>query len=405
MKKRYLTSCVKELCFSDHKMAFVSGPRQCGKTTFARMLLEERKSGKYYNWDDITFRRIWAKAPKEAVVRKKGVPLIVFDEIHKASGWKRTLKGIYDTLEEPADILVTGSARLNVYKKGGDSLVGRYYHFRLHPFTLCEMNGIADISPQDFINNIKSRSMSIGKNEKLTFRPLFKFGGFPEPLFAENVRKANLWRNTRVERVIREDLRDLSRIPELSRIEMMTSLIPERIGSLFSLNSLREDLEVSYDTVKRWLNYLNELYYVFEVKPYSRSIARAIKRESKVYLWDYSEVEKESARFENLVACHLLKSCHYWTDSGYGTFNLHYIRNKQKQEIDFLITRDRKPWLPVEVKLNDSTPSSNWKKFLPLLKCDTALQILFQSGCWNTTKIANTDLIIASADDILHYFI
>lgn len=157
--------------------------------------------------------------------------------------------------------------------------------------------------------------------------------------------------------------------------------------------------------MKRWLNYLNELYYVFEVKPYSRSIARAIKRESKVYLWDYSEVEKESARFENLVACHLLKSCHYWTDSGYGTFNLHYIRNKQKQEIDFLITRDRKPWLPVEVKLNDSTPSSNWKKFLPLLKCDTALQILFQSGCWNTTKIANTDLVIASADDLLHYFI
>ena len=141
MKNRYLENIIDEFCFGNQKMAFVSGPRQCGKTTFAKMLLDSRKSEAYFNWDNINFRRTWVKNPSEIIPEKKGkTPLVVLDEIHKDRRWKRNLKGVYDTLAEPCDILVTGSARLNVYKKGSDSLLGRYFHFRLHPFSLRELS-------------------------------------------------------------------------------------------------------------------------------------------------------------------------------------------------------------------------------------------------------------------------
>ena len=148
MKTRYLQAPIKHLCFSGHKMAFVSGPRQCGKTTMAKLMLAQRPSGSYRNWDDVVFRRQWTKDPSTLIPASAGaVPLVVLDEIHKAKSWKRTLKGVYDTLREPADLMVTGSARLSVYKKGSDSLTGRYFHFRLHPFTLGEMETPGTPSP------------------------------------------------------------------------------------------------------------------------------------------------------------------------------------------------------------------------------------------------------------------
>lgn len=406
MFDRYLEHALKRFCFSDHKMAFVSGPRQCGKTTFAKMLLSRRKRGNYFNWDDIDFRRLWTKKPKLIIPENSPkTPLVVLDEIHKTKLWKRTLKGVYDTLEKPADILVTGSARLNVYKKGSDSLMGRYYHFRLHPFTLREMNDISELTPDVFINAIFNHSKTSRKKYKEDFQSLMKFGGFPEPLFMQNEKKTRLWRSSRIEKVVREDLRDISRIPELGRIEMLVSLLPERVGSLFSVASLREDLEVNFETVKRWLNYLKELYYLFEIKPYHKSISRALKKEGKIYLWDYSEIQNEAARFENLVACHLLKTCHYWSDTGEGKFELFYIRNKEKQEIDFLITKDKIPWLPVEAKLNECEPSPHWKKFLPYLACQNAVQIVASPTNYKLYSIDKKSVLVASAPDILPYFV
>lgn len=405
MRTRYLAQAVNDLCFSDHKMALISGPRQCGKTTMAKMLLQERTVRRYWNWDDVEFRRTWVKQPRTIIppTTGKSIPLVALDEIHKDRRWKRNLKGIYDTLKTPCDILVTGSARLNVYKKGSDSLLGRYFHFRLHPFSLREMHSVSPVSPADIINSIFSRSLSSRKQYQINFELLMKFGPFPEPLFAGNIRKARLWRRTRSEIIIREDLRDISRIPELSRIEMMVALLPERVGSLFSVASLREDLEVSFDTVKRWLTYLKELYYLYEVKPYHKSIPRALKKEGKIYLWDFSEVEDEAARFENLVANHLLKVCHYWTDTGEGSFELFYIRNKEKQEIDFLIVKDKRPWLPVEAKLRDTKPSPHWKKFLNVLPCKRGIQIV-SSPFWKLHTRDDSQVLVAGASEVLNYF-
>ncbi len=283
--------------------------------------------------------------------------------------------------------------------------MGRYYHFRLHPFTLREMDNIADVTPNVFVKTIFNHHTLSQKKDRNNFDSLMKFGGFPEPLFMQNEKKARLWRSSRIEKVIREDLRDLSRIPELGRIEMLVSLLPERVGSLFSIASLREDLEVSFDTVKRWLDYLKELYYLFEIKPYNKSIARSLKKEGKIYLWDYSEIENDAARFENLIACHLLKTCHYWTDTGEGKFELFYIRNKEKQKIDFLITKDKVPWLPIEVKLNEIEPSPHWKKFLPYLPCKNAIQIVASHKNFRLHKIEKRNVLVASAADILPYFV
>jgi uncharacterized protein len=411
MLRRYLESALKELAFTHKKMAFVSGPRQCGKTTFGKILLKERGAGSYHNWDETEFRRLWTKSPK-AVLLLPGdtassdiVPMIMLDEIHKAKKWKQSLKGVYDTLESYSDILVTGSARLSVYRKGSDSLMGRYYHFRLHPFTLAETGGYPLLPPDQIRTELPYYRDKGRKQDNRTLENLLRFGGFPEPFLAGEEKRLNLWRRGRIEKVVREDLRDLSRIPELSQIEALVSLLPERVGSLFSRASLREEMEVSFDTIRRWMQYLFELYYAFEIKPFAYRISRSLKREGKLYLWDYTEVADPAARFENLIAAHLLKACHYWTDTGEGVFELFYLRTKEKQEIDFLIVKDKKPWLPVEVKLNDTVPSPHFKRFLPQLNCPLALQLVNRTDYWEQHPIGNSQLLVAGASQILPFFV
>jgi hypothetical protein len=405
MKVRSLASAVEEFAFSNRKIAMVSGPRQCGKTTLARMLLGQRKVGVYRNWDELPFRREWAQNPSSIVPKAEGkdVPLVVLDEIHKERRWKRNLKGIYDTLESPCDFLVTGSARLNVYRKGSDSLLGRHFPFRLHPFTIRELERPDVLRPDEMMESLFSRSEKAEKASGGGLAALMAYGPFPEPLLAQNARTVNLWRHSREQLVIRLDLRDLSRLPELERIEMMTALLPERVGSLFSLSSLARDLEASVPTIKRWTSYLKDLYYLFEIKPYTRKISRSLLREGKIYLWDYGAIRNEAARFENLVALHLLKTCDFWTDTGEGVFDLHFLRNKEKQEIDFLIVRDGEPWLPVEVKTSDAGLSPNWKKFAPMLPCKRGLQIVRKPE-WTLHDFGGSQVLVAGAAEALSYF-
>lgn len=405
MKRRALAQPVEELAFGDHKIAFVSGPRQCGKTTLAKMLLQRRPVGIYRNWDEVEFRRAWARNPSTLVPKAKGkrVPLVVLDEIHKDRRWKRNLKGVFDTLKTPCDILVTGSARLNVYMKGSDSLLGRHLSFRLHPFTIREMEKPEVLSPDALLVAMAARAQRLGKSPEHRLESLEKYGPFPEPLLSQNIRKARLWRRNREQLIVREDLRDISRIPELGRVEMLTAMLPERIGSLLGLASLARDLEVSIPTVKRWLGFLKELFYLFEIKPYSRRIPRSLRREGKAYLWDYAIIQDGAARFENLVACHLLKTCHYWADTGEGAFELFFLRDKDGREIDFLIVRNGVPWLPIEVKLTGTTPTPNWKSFAPHLPCRMGLQIVRQPH-WKEHLFGPSRILVAGAAEALSYF-
>ncbi len=405
MKKRSLTPSIEDLAFSDHKIAFVSGPRQCGKTTLAKMMLRARKLGDYHSWDELKFRRLWAQDPSAILSSPRGreVPLVVLDEIHKNSRWKRDLKGVFDTRKHPCDILVTGSARLNVYMKGSDSLLGRHLSFRLHPFSLRELETAEVMGPDEVLERLFSSAPRRSKRREDNVTALLNYGPFPEPLLAQDTRKARIWRRNHEQLVVREDLRDLSRLPELGRIEMLNAMLPDRIGSLFSYASVGRDLEVSIPTVKRWVGYLRALYYLFEVKPYHKGIRRALRREGKVYLWDYGSIRDEGARFENMIACHLLKSCHFWTDTGEGEFELYYLRNKEKQEIDFLIVRDGVPWLPVEAKLTEADPSPSWRRFASQLSFSRGIQIV-RRPAWRIHDIGDAQLLVGGAAEVLPQF-
>ena len=263
-------------------MAFISGPRQVGKTTLAKMFIKKNNEG-YHNWDDLDFRRSWTKSPKSIIGELKDKSTIILDEIHKASKWKQNLKGLYDTLEKDIKIIVTGSARLNLYKKGSDSLMGRYLGFRLHPFSIGEMLSNKIPTPDNLMNALEQGpDLSPSKKLQGLWKDLFVYGGFPEPLLSSSQKILNLWQKGRIDKIVREDLRDLTRIPELSKIEMLISLLPERAANPLGLTSLKEDLETSYDTARRWVQALKELYYHFEIRPWSKNISRSLKKEKQI---------------------------------------------------------------------------------------------------------------------------
>ncbi len=379
-------------------MAFVSGPRQVGKTTLSKSFKSKFDQFRYYNWDEFTFRKNWTKNPN---LIKEGIDLslhqetilLILDEIHKSKGWKQKVKGLFDTLEDQIRILVTGSARLNVYKKGGDSLMGRYLHFRLHPFSYGELNQSGSLDPEEWLQSILKKP-EMNANQK-TLSRLFEFSGFPEPYLAHDQKIQRIWKSNRIEKIIKEDIRDLSQVQELSHIEMLVALLPTKVGSLLSVESLREDLEVKHQTVSRWMKVLEELYYHFEIKPWTRSIPRSLKQNSKIYLFDWTEVEGKGERFENMIACHLLKACDFWTDTGEGQFQLYYLRNKEKEEIDFLIVKDKKPWLAIEAKYSDSKIDLHaFKKYQAFLHCPF-VQVIFPENHFRSID-SNTALLSAA---------
>ncbi|MBK8999123.1 MAG: ATP-binding protein [Myxococcales bacterium] len=310
-------------------MAFVGGPRQVGKTTLALQLLGARATEKhpaYFNWDDPR-----AAARLRNVELPPAQPLLVFDEIHKYARWRNLVKGIYDVEKSERQIVVTGSARLDFYRKGGDSLANRYRYFRLHPFTLRELGARA------------------GKSE---LEALLRFGGFPEPLFRQDETELRLWQRDRISRVVRGDLRDLERVREVSLVEHLVDLLPGRVGSPLSVANLSNDLQIDHKTVERWLQILENMYVCFRVSPLGFPRIRAVKKERKLYLWDWSSIADLGPRFENLVAAQLLKHCHLIEDTAGHRMELRYLRDTDRREVDFVVLRDDKPLFAVECKVS-----------------------------------------------------
>ncbi|MBI5596381.1 MAG: ATP-binding protein [Elusimicrobia bacterium] len=353
------------------KMAFLVGPRQAGKTTLAKALQERRGSaGLYRNWDDLAFRRELAGAPYAFLdaFRPSGArrPLAVLDEVHKFPRWKTYLKGLWDTRQDAVDVLVTGSGRLDIYQRGGDSLLGRYHQYRLHPLSVSEAVGVAFHPDRDDPEKVLARLLrppppAAGAAE--AFATLLRFGGFPESFLAQSERRHRLWLRERRERLTREDLRDLSRIQMLSSVEQMVELMLPRVGSLFSLNNLRQELGVSLDSVRTWVAQLERLYFCWRLRPFAGRLARALSREPKVYLYDWSELPEQGARFENMVASALLRWCHFAEDWGQEPVSVHFVRDKEKREVDFLVAVKGRPRLLVEAKVSDTAPGAALRRF------------------------------------------
>ncbi len=313
------------------KMVFIGGPRQVGKTTFAlsflRTLPHNETHPAYLNWDsgDHRERLMNGEIPS-------GEPIVLLDEIHKYARWRGLVKGLYDTRRSNLSILVTGSARLDYYRKGGDSLQGRYHYYRLHPITLRELDPAAGAK---------------------TARLLLRFGGFPEPLFAGSDREHRRWQKEHQDRVIRDDLRDLERVREVSLIELLVHHLPRCVGSPLSVKSLSELLQVAHETAERWLTILERLYVCFRIAPYGSARIRAVKKERKLYLWDWSQAPEGGPRFENMVASQLLKYCHWQEDTQGRRMELRYLRDTDKREVDFVVLRDGMPEFAVECKTGE----------------------------------------------------
>lgn len=373
--KRIYTSVIKEHFARYQQMVFLIGPRQAGKTTVSLMTKEFTAQLSYLNWDNLDHRKIILEGVNSAAgfagLDKLALktPIIVFDEIHKYGKWKTFLKGFFDTYKGKVKIIVTGSSRLDIYKKGGDSLMGRYFSYRMHQLSLAEL-GRVNLSEKEINQPFQSKEQD--------FERLLKSGGFPEPFLKNDSRFLNRWKTLRQEQLIREDIRDLSRIQELGQIELLAEILKHQAGQLTNYSSLSNKVNVSSDTIRRWIKTLQSFFYCFTVQPWSNNIARSLIKEPKTYLWDWTNVDEEGARAENLVASHLLKAVHYWTDCGLGQYGLWFIRDKEKREVDFLVSRDKKPWFLVEVKLSAREGiSRNLIYFQQKIKAKHAFHVVF----------------------------
>jgi predicted AAA+ superfamily ATPase len=367
-RPRYLAQAIRVDALARRKIALVSGPRQVGKTTLARSLLDNPQN--YFLYDEEEFRRRWSKSPTEAI-SGRGPGVVVLDEIHKDRKWKTKLKGLHDTRGQEIPFLVTGSARLERFRKGSDSLLGRYFPYRLFPFTVAE--SASCVRPDEILSR---------PAVNFAWPDLLRLGGFPEPLLGGSEAGAKRWSRLRLDRLVLEDSRDLLNISDLNAFRVLIDLLPERVGSLLSVNSLREDVGKAYATVRSWLGVLDALYYCFTIRPYAAKLARALRAEPKLYLFDTVRIPEElkAKRLENQVALHLLKACSYWTDTAQGEWDLRFVRTKEKREVDFLVLRDRKPWMLVECKSGKTEPARDLVLFAKILKPVHNFQLVSQES-------------------------
>jgi len=334
--------------FADNRqIVFLIGPRQVGKTTIALQYGQGAGDTYYFSWDVTEDRLLILEGP-HAVAREIGLdkarvqpPLVIFDEIHKFPQWKLFIKGFFDVYERLVRIIVTSSARLDVIHRGGESLMGRYFPYHVHPLSVRELLG-QTLPKKEFF--------SPKKLSKQKFQDLLRFGGFPEPYVRKTDQFYHRWKRLRLRQLIYDEVSDLTQIQYLDRLELLAKLLRFQIGQLTSYQSLSKKLQCANNTIRNWISVLTNLYYCFEIRPWTKNVSRSLLKEPKFYLWDWSWCEDEGARFENFIASHVLKAVHYWTDMGLGDYELYFLRDKEKREVDFLITKNQKPWVMIEAK-------------------------------------------------------
>lgn len=315
-------------------MVFVGGPRQVGKTAMAKHLLKNNRQS-YLNWD--------IAADREAILKCElpPSPMWVFDELHKYKQWRNYIKGIYDQYGDEKKILVTGSARLDYYRHGGDSLQGWYHYLRLNPLSAAELK----------IQTIDDLQI------------LLTLGGFPEPFFSSSKLEAKRWSREYRERLIQEDLLSLEHVRDVGTLELLMMRLPGLVGSPLSINSLREDLQVSHKTVANWIEIFERLYVIFRLPPFSAPTVRAVKKEKMHYHYDWTLIEDNGLRFENMIAVHLLKWVQFLQDTEARDIELRYYRDVDNREVDFVICEESKPTIAIECKWNDGSVGKGLKYF------------------------------------------
>lgn len=382
----------------DKSMVFLAGPRQVGKTTLGQLIAGSFKNSLYFNWDIPEHRTRLIENPTffETVERRdSSTPLIILDEIHKYKNWKNYLKGVYDQFHKKYRFLVSGSGRLDIYQKGGDSLAGRYFLFHLWPFTIAELAGDR-LDINEFLADPLQIDTGGVEELKSLWSQLSEQSGFPEPYLSGRKTTYRRWTKTYSQQLIREDIRDLTGVKSVGDMETLYLLLPSRVGSPISIPSLSRDLGVSYNTIRNWISVFEQFFLLFSISPWTRKISRAIQKERKVFLWDSPRIEEPAARFENMVALELWRAVFVWNDMGYGQFSLHFVKNKEKQEVDFLIANGNRPLLLIEAKLSALEPSAALRKFQTALKVP-ALQLVGQGQGYRIFTNRDQSILVAPA--------
>ena len=381
------------------KIALVSGPRQVGKTTVAKQILESTGQGTYFNWDIVSDQKRLVQDPLffQHIDRDPSKPtLVVLDEIHKFAKWKNWLKGAWDGNHDDFRYIVTGSGRLDLFRKGADSLMGRAVGIPLFPLTVGELLGHFPGWNQ-FLDSLEGVPPAVAEGRDW-YDGLMRFGGFPEPLLRAEDAFHRVWHAERMNMLIRQDIRDATRIREISMLEVLSHLIPDRIGSRISINALREDLGVAFETVRDWLLVLGHFYYLFLLSPWSKSVSRGLKKEQKAYLFDWADITHEGPRFENMVAMHLHKAVATWNATGSGEPALHYLRDKEKREVDFVLVDGDRPVCLVECKAGDVSVSKQLIHFQESLSVPVAVQLVNVAGICRRTDSSAGVVWVVSAD-------
>ncbi len=386
-------------------MAFLAGPRQVGKTTCAKGLKAYYPDFHYFNWDTSDHRSLIVQGPNR-IAASSGLdhastskPLIVFDEIHKYRRWKNFLKGFFDVFEDQCRIMVTGSAKLNIYQRGGDSLMGRYFLYRMHPLSTREV----------VTTKFDSSECEIVPPHKIAddlFLQLITFGGFPEPFKKAEKRFSTNWHRLRKQQLIEEDIRALSQIQDLAELEHLMDIVVNEASQQLNVAGLANQLQSAESTIHRWIKTLTQFYYCYTIKPWYKNVRRAIRKMPKVYLWDWSMVQDAGRRLENFVASHLYKAVQFWTDYGLGEYELFYCRDKNKREVDFVVVKNKKPWFLVEVKASANNGMSEaLHHFHRQLKTQHAFQIAFDMPYVDKNCFDYQDPVIVPASTFLSQLI
>lgn len=384
-KTRLYDTLLAEHLAKQRQMAFISGPRQVGKTTTCRI-----HGDTYIDWDNIDDRESILAGPAKLIDHyrldrlSRTLPVVIFDELHKYPRWKQFLKGFFDTYADQLRILVTGSSRMDVYRRGGDSLMGRYFLYRMHPFS------VAETLTQDLPDE-KRIIRSPKKIRPANFDALWNHGGYPEPFLKRDMRFSRRWQSLRLEQLVREDIRDLTQIQQLDQLELLVKLLAERSAHQLIYGNLASDVRVSIDTTRRWIDVLVSLHLGFLIRPWFKNVSRSLRKEPKWFLRDWASIKDPGDKVETFVACHLLKAVEGWNDMGLGKFELGYLRDKEKREVDFLVAREGKPWFLVEAKQRDESISPSLKYFQQQLAAPFAFQVVLDMDYVDANCFARPD--------------
>lgn len=392
-RDRFYDTLLRDHLARHRQMALVSGPRQVGKTTTCRAVADH-----YLNWDNMDDRKRLLAGPASVAATleldrlRAKPPVAVLDELHKYAKWKGLLKGLFDTYGERVRLIVTGSSRLDVFRRGGDSLMGRYFLYRVHPWSVAEC--LHTDLPESPIRPPREVS-------RADWDALWEHGGFPEPFLKREARFTRRWRTLRHDQLSKEDLREVSQVQDLGTMEALMSILEQRSGQQLVYSNLASEIGVSIDTVRRWVDLLGRLHFGFLVRPWFKNVNKSLRKEPKWFLRDWSGLADEGARAETLVACHLLKAVEGWSDLGLGKFELHYLRDKLKREVDFLVVRDGKPWFLAEVKKGDRRLSPSLAHFQSETKAAHAFQVVLDLPFERADCFAHRQPLVVPARTLL----